>query len=230
MPHTSAASSIVRPGYNEANMLERVDVNLNGAIADGAPVWTPIVTDIDHDAKGQRQQIEYGNGTASFHEYDPLTLRLIRLRTQRGEDWLQDLSYTYDPCGNITHIRDQAQQSIYFRNRRVDPDASYTYDAAYRLVAATGREHLGQTGGGAVAWSHDDSPRIGLQPGDGDAMAGYVERYVYDAVGNILAMQHRGRDAAHPGWTRAYGYHEISLLEPAKTGNRLSRTTVGEVR
>ena len=54
---------------------------------------------------------------------------------------------------------------IFFRNQRVEPSASYTYDPLYRLVAATGREHLGQTGGGLsppVQVSNDDSFRTGL--------------------------------------------------------------------
>ena len=54
---------------------------------------------------------------------------------------LQNIHYTYDPVGNITHIHDDAQQTIYFRNRRVEPSAEYTYDAIYRLIEATGREH-----------------------------------------------------------------------------------------
>ncbi len=37
------------------------------------------------------------------------------------------------------------------------------------------------------------------------------KRYVYDAVGNFLEMQHRGNDPAHPGWTRTYAYDEHSL-------------------
>ena len=63
-------------------------------------------------------------------------------------------------------------------------------------------------------------------------MGTYVERYVYDAVGNFLQMQHRGSDPAHAGWTRAYDYLEASLIEdgsgstPLKTSNRLSRTTL----
>ena len=36
----------------------------------------------------------------------------------RGAEPLQDLRYTYDPAGNITHIRDDAQQTIYFNGRR----------------------------------------------------------------------------------------------------------------
>ena len=42
---------------------------------------------------------------------------------------------------------DDAQQTIFFRNQRVEPSADYTYDAIYRLIEATGREHLGQVGG-----------------------------------------------------------------------------------
>ena len=57
---------------------------------------------------------------------------------------LQDLRYTYDPAGNITHIRDDAQQTIYFNNQVVEPHADYTYDAIYRLIDGKGREHIGQ--------------------------------------------------------------------------------------
>ncbi len=54
----------------------------------------------------------------------------------------------------------------------------------------------------------------------------YLERYVYDEVGNFLEMVHRGTDPTHPGWTRGYDYEEASLLEPGRISNRLTRTTV----
>jgi RHS repeat-associated protein len=259
-PHTPAMQpSVIRPGYNEANLLERVDVNLRGATANGQPVWTPFVANIDFDAKGQRQRIDYGNGASTFYDYDPLTFRLAHLLTRRNvvafpddcprpppADWpgcqVQDLHYTYDPVGNITHIRDDAQQAIYFKNKRVEPSAEYTYDAIYRLIEATGREHLGQAGGAPIPHSHNDSGRVGLLsadvagrfgPNDGSTMGTYVERYVYDAVGNFLEMHHSGSDPVHPGWTRTYAYGETSLIEDGtggtllKTSNRLSTTTVG---
>ena len=122
---------------------------------------------------------------------------------------MQNLQYTYDPIGNITHIRDEAQQTIYFRNRRVEPSAEYTYDAIYRLIEATGREHLGQIGGAPIPHSHDDAPRVGINwaSNDGNAMGTYIERYVYDAVGNILQIQHRGSDPVLPGsLTRGRSY------------------------
>ena len=220
---TAPDTSVIRPTYNEANLLERLEANLRGA----AEV-TPFVNDIDYDAKGQRTLIEYGNGVTTNYEYDPLNLRLRQLRTERGSEPLQDLFYTYDPAGNITHIRDDAQQTAYFRNRRVEPSAEYTYDAVYRLIEATGREHLGQAGGSPIPHSYNDASRIGLlHPGDGNAMGTYTERYVYDAVGNFLEMQHRGSDPAHAGWARTYDYSEASLIDAAVQSNRLSGTTVG---
>ena len=148
---------------------------------------------------------------------------------------LQNLHYTYDPAGNITHIRDDAQQTIYFKNQRVEPSNDYTYDALYRLIQAKGREHLGQ-GGAPIAHSYNDAGRVGFlsanppgqfAPNDRSAMARYTERYVYDAAGNFLQMRHERRHAQVAGWTRRYDYAEASLIEPAKQSNRLSRTTVG---
>ena len=142
---------------------------------------------------------------------------------------VQNLFYTYDPAGNITHIRDDAQQTIYFRNSRVEPSADYTYDAIYRLIEATGREHLGQAGAPPTPSSYNDKPRVGIlfSASDGNAMGRYLQRYVYDAVGNFEEMKHIGSDPANPGWTRAYAYDEPSQLEPGKQSNRLTSTTIG---
>ncbi|MGY2488550.1 SpvB/TcaC N-terminal domain-containing protein [Cupriavidus sp. CP313] len=267
-PHSSLARArrnVIQPVFNQANLLERVDVWLERAAApaalldpdDEAP--SPVgVANIDYDAKGQRLRIDYKNGASTLNSYDPLTFRLAQALTRRiaagfpGDDpqppiagWpghqVQNLRYTYDPAGNITHVQDDAQQTVYFRNKRVEPGNDYIYDALYRLLQATGREHLGQ-GGAPIAHSHNDAGRAGLlsadaagrfAPDDGNAMGTYTERYVYDAVGNILQMQHRGCDPAHAGWTRAYDYLEPGLTEddhdsvPLKTGNRLTRTTLG---
>jgi len=242
---TTPDNSVIHPTYNEANLLEQVQANLRGVAT-----ATLFIANIDYNAKGQRTLIEYGNGASTSYAYDPDTFRLIHLRTTRRlpslgsrllgllgrqpaphPETVQDLSYTYDPAGNITHIGDDAQQTIYFRNQRVEPSADYTYDAMYRLIEAKGREHLGQTGGQPNPPTAPDAFNAFHtrcdHPGDGKAMGTYSERYVYDAVGNILEMQHRGSDPAHPGWTRSYSYHEASLIEPTRQSNRLSQTTVG---
>src|SRR5262249_22534572 len=67
---TTPDQSIYRPAFNEANLLEKVDVNLRGTSAGGQPVWTCFVTNIDHDAKGQRVLIAYGNGASTVYDYD----------------------------------------------------------------------------------------------------------------------------------------------------------------
>jgi RHS repeat-associated protein len=223
---TTPDNSLIRPHYNEANLLERVEVNLRASTAVAI-----FVSNIDYNAKGQRELIEYGNGATTTYEYDPLTFRMRRLQTLKGNERLQDLFYTYDPAGNITRIQDDAQQTTYFRNKQVEPSNDYKYDALYRLIEATGREHLGQIGGQSNPPTPPDAFNrfhTGLdQPGDGNAMGIYRESYVYDAVGNVLNMRHRGSDPAHPGWTRAYTYGEASLVEPGKTSNRLSSTQVG---
>lgn len=252
--------NVIQPVFNEANLLERVDVWLEradepAALLDPDNVApSPVgVANIDYDAKGQRQHIAYKNGTSTFYSYDPLTFRLTQLLTRRNAaafpgdapqlpvaGWpgrqVQNLHYTYDPAGNITHIQDDAQQTVYFRNQRVEPSNDYTYDALYRLIQAGGREHLGQTNGAPNAPTSPDAfnafqTRLD-HPGNGNAMGTYIERYVYDAVGNFLQMQHRGSDPAHAGWTRAYDYTETSLLDdgsggaPLKTSNRLTRTAL----
>ncbi len=253
MPHTPAMQpNVIRPSYNEANLLDRVDANLRGANENGQPVWTPFITNINYDAKGQRGSIDYGNGVATTYDYDPLTFRIVGISTRRNAAvfpgdcpqpppagfpgcQVQNVRYTYDPASNITHLRDDAQQAVFFRNKRVEPSAEYTYDATYRLIEAQGREHLGQIGGPPIPHSHNDAPRVGIDwaANDGQALGTYTERYLYDAVGNFIEMQHRGDDPANPGWTRRYFYEATSLIENGVAGalvkmsNRLTHTTVG---
>ena len=218
MTLTTPDNSVVRPTFNEANLLERVEVNLRGEAT-----VTTFVNDIDYNAKGQRKLIEYGNGVTTTYEYDPLTFRLTNLQTLRNSTKLQDLRHTYDPAGNVTAIRDDAQQTTYFNNSVVEPHADYTYDAVYRLLAATGREHLGQVS--QPQTTRNDESRVNLfHPHDGQAMRRYTEQFEYDDVSNILELIHQ---ATNGDWTRVYAYNEPSLIEPGKNNNRLSSTAVG---
>lgn len=184
-PHsvTSPDGSIYYPTFNEANLLDKVAVHLAGATA-----VTAFVSNIDYNAKGQRTRLAYNaadHAIITEYMYDHDTFRLYRLQTTRSNHpevdrrVLQDLYYTYDPVGNITHIRDDAQQTIFFKNQRVEPSSDYTYDAMYRLIEATGREHLGQLGcvpNPPTPHSYNDAPRVALlHPGDGKAMGVYQE-------------------------------------------------------
>ena len=44
---------------------------------------TDAILNIEHDAKGQRTRIQYGNGTTTRYIYDPETFRLVQLRTTK---------------------------------------------------------------------------------------------------------------------------------------------------
>lgn len=232
---TSPDGSVYQPTFNEANLLDKVDVRLRGA---GAA--TAFVTNIDYNARGQREKIDYGNGASTTYEYDPLTFRLSRLKTTRpanpdatasqifnASSLVQDLRYSYDPVGNITRIEDVALKTIVHAGQNVEPVGSYTYDAVYRLIEAKGREHIGQNAFDFNPPNGDyrDHPFVGrAHPNDLQALRNYTERYEYDPVGNFEALAHRFNGA---GWTRRYDYQENSLLEAGKKSNRLTRTTVG---
>ena len=211
-------ASIIWQCFNEAKLLESVRVNLQGS-----ETVTTFINKIDYNAKGQRELIEYGNGVGTTYEYDKLTFRLTHLKTLRESKPLQNLSYTYDPTGNIIFIRDNAQQTIYFNQAVIRPDADHTYDAIYRLVEATGREHIGQASQPWTTWN--DEFRTNLQhPNDGKAMRDYRERYEYDEVGNFLRFIHHANGGS---WVRDYAYEEPSLIEPGRKNNRLSKTYIG---
>jgi RHS repeat-associated protein len=241
----SPANSSMRPnvtahGYDLGGQLTSVDVWLQQAAAptvllDPKTADQHIVTSIAYNARQQRAAIAFGNNVAVSYAYDPLTFRLVRLTALRPASFaanartVQDLRYFYDPVGNVTRLRDDAdiQNVVFFANQRVEPSNDYSYDPLYRLIAAKGREHLGQTGSAlnaAAQVTDDDSFRTRLpQPGDGNAMGTYVENYSYDALGNILSMAHQ---VASGGWTRGYACKEVSRIVAGETGNRLTGTSL----
>lgn len=223
-PHSDRPGTrlnIIRPGYNEAGLLERVDVWLEQAnepasLLDRATATQHIITNIDYNAKGQRQLIAYSQNKGQVitrYTYDPQTFRLAHLVTTRpnhpeaDKRTLQDLFYTYDAVGNITRISDNAQDRVFHSNACVESNAEFVYDALYRLIAASGREHKADDR--QPDW--DDSVRVvSTIPNDCQALRNYTETYQYDAVGNILQMlHHKGTVLDRPGqvvWRRRYQY------------------------
>ena len=171
---THPDSSVVGYVYDKGGLLQKV---LKDA--------TEHVTNITYNAKGQRENIYYGNNTKTRYYYNPLNFRLERLLTTRnlGQDVLQDLNYEFDAVGNITQIRDDAQQTHYFNNQVIAPVATFEYDALYRLTHATGRELTALT----APNENDFVNNIPCPNNASNAMQNYTHNYVYDALGNILS-------------------------------------------
>ncbi len=110
------------------------------------------------------------NGVTTHNTFDAKDYRLVSTVSRRETDGrtLQDLRYTYDPVGNVTHLDDGTQQTVFFRQGQVDPGSAYTYDAIYRLRAATGRHQVSAT--------------------DPSQLERYTRRYGYDPSGNLLEI------------------------------------------
>jgi RHS repeat-associated protein len=228
------------PRYNQRGLLVSEDLVI-GATKDnsvegysGGKTQAAIV-DIHYDAKGQREYLKLGNGTISRYFYDPSTYRLTQLRTTRpqydqsSEDFhsqlnnqqvLQQLHYTYDPVGNITEVFDEAYKPVFFSNAVIEPKSTYEYDALYRLIRATGREEGSRL---TVPQQIEQLPQDVVFPiTASNALRKYTQDYLYDAVGNILQMNHQ---AGAGSWVREYEYAVDDLTMPAS--NRLLKTTQG---
>lgn len=195
--------SIVQPKYNEANSLDSLKVKIRGT-----GNFVTFLDSQDYDAKGQRQFAKFGNGTITNYFYDPQTFRLTDLVTKLNQgdsdgQSIQNLQYNFDPVGNITQIRDDAQQTHFFKNAVVYPENKYEYDAIYQLKKATGREHAGI--GGNEQRNNLDLPFISQLPHENDSTAvrNYIEQYEYDDCGNIKRLQHIATNA---NWTARYKY------------------------
>lgn len=219
-----------RNNYNSMSLISSVETlsllpSPTNAIPTPPPSWVPVITSTEYDAMGRKTCISYGNNTRTEFTYDTQNLRLIRarswkVRTRPGvspivgirrarsesvdKNSTQDLQYTYDPRGNITHIDDKAQPYI----DGVSASKDYTYDPINRLIESSGRKDMATEGG-----KH--------------AVVRYTEKYSYDSTGNILSIRCRHDDRNNPGRTKRYHYNEAMSSHKGKITNRLSEIEVG---
>ncbi|MBI4549941.1 MAG: VCBS repeat-containing protein, partial [Candidatus Omnitrophica bacterium] len=121
---------IVTYSYNGFGDVETISGVKNSAATD-------YVKDVDYNAAGQITFIKYGNGVTSDYAYDAATLRLRNIQTKKpdGVSKLQDLSYAFDPAGNVTQIQDTVNAM----------SQSFVYDDLNRLIQATGSAYGTQT-------------------------------------------------------------------------------------
>lgn len=203
----------LRPRYNNAALLE-------GVTLDGAT----FVERIAYNARGQRTLIAYGNGVMTRYAYDPQTFRLTRMCSERYTNPeelfyhpvgapVQDYGYTYDLVGNITRIHDRTPESgIPNSTMGINAlDRNFSYDPLYRLRTATGRECA----------LPDTTPPWNNQPRCADLTRtrGYIEKYRYDPLGNLLEMRHH---------TNGKSFVREFIL--AAGGNRLQTLISGETK
>ena len=146
-----------------------------------------LVSAIEYTASGQVLQELAGNGMRTLSSYDPTDGQLLSLANQAPDYvFLQNLSYRYDPVGNITAITDAALPIQHFANQRVEPVRSFIYDTLYQLIEATGWESAKPSLGPELPeWQ-------AFGPPDSSRWCNYSETYHYDEAGNLLQRVHQG--------------------------------------
>jgi insecticidal toxin complex protein TccC len=145
----------------------------------------PLVSEIRYSAAGLVEEERAGNGVVTRAEFFPEDMRLQRLCAGRpGQPLRQDLHYAYDAVGNQVQVDDRAKAVTYFKNQRIDPVSTYTYDTRYRLISATGRE-------------------VYRAANDPHALVNYREEYEYDAGDNVVLLRHLGEQPFTRRWAVA---------------------------
>ena len=95
------------------------------------------VSKIGYDKFEQRTYLKYCNGAETFYTYDPQRRRLQNLTVNSGGNTIMDNAYTYDAVSNVLSVLNGA--SVPQSGKAGGQMAhTYTYDAIYRLVSATG--------------------------------------------------------------------------------------------
>ncbi|UWF52173.1 hypothetical protein NYP20_14890 [Pseudomonas sp. N3-W] len=176
LTHTDAKGHRQRFAYTVAGQLHSTWLQLAGEAEQ------ILVSAMVYNAFGQAETETAGNGVVTIARYSSLDGRLEQLLARKANGTrLQDLTYDYDPAGNILSIRDAAQPVRHFNNQRIEPVSTYRYDTLYQLIEATGRESA------MVAQGPDLS---GLQ--DPNQLANYTQNYSYDEGGNLTTLHHVG--------------------------------------
>lgn len=187
--------------------------------ADGT--FISYISAIDYNPHGQIISLTRGNGTTSTHTYEPTTDRLIKMVTTRESDkeQLQDICYTYDATGNLTHMIDNAWETVFHGNQKIIPEGSYTYNSIYELIHAKGREHPGVAGstGDFAKNAYVNTASIN----DKGNLANYQQQYSYDNGANLNKIQHTGSNSWAYNLTVAAKSNRAVSAELTKDPNRV---------
>ena len=88
---------------------------------------------INYDAYNHPSKIEFANEHTTEYFYDPNRNWLTQQKTNKGENVLQDLHYTYDAVGNITSVEQTANRVRWLGGPYI---LDYQYDSLNRLTKA----------------------------------------------------------------------------------------------
>lgn len=176
-------------GYNRRGQL------ISSNLTDEGGHLHALLISADYHANGVCRQEILGNGVTRYYAQEHFTKRLLRISTWRpgGNKKrypIQDISYQYDPAGNVTERYDLGREDQYFDNLRITAHNQYHYDSCYRLRRAEGREAL--NGGKSTI-----TPLIS----GSQQLVNYQRWYDYDNAGNMTQLRH---SAGQNNWTQVF--------------------------
>lgn len=197
-----ADGSVHTPGYHSIGWLKSMEVQLRESSfgTESAASETIFIENIEYDAKGQRTKITYGNGVSTSYTYNEETFRLTGLITKRQElsgtpTTLQDISYIYDPVGNILKITDNSHDKVFTAGQVVDAETEFVYDALYQLKEATGREHMALSKTDYQNDSDTFKSTHFANINDANQLRNYTRKYTYDDSSNLIQIKHTGENS-----------------------------------
>jgi RHS repeat-associated protein len=177
--------------YNIAGLIESITHTPNGGSAN------TVVSNFDYSPMGQMTVQNNANGVDLFNDYDAtLMYRLKQKQTKdSSSNYIQDITYAYDPVGNVTDIVD-ASTGIGSKT------SHYTYDDLDRLVDATVTgtgnsadytqtfryDAIGnrQDQDGTIGYAYDGNTITNSNANPHAATTIGSATYTYDAAGNFL--------------------------------------------
>jgi RHS repeat-associated protein len=202
LTETAPDGTITTNNYNIAGQLLSVRLTYNNGSQQ------PLLTNIVYNEMQQRSQVTYANGVITNYTYETTTQRLIHLISIRpnvsvsirakaaaSNTTVQDISYTYDPVGNITYMVDNTAQTVFNNNQQIEGICDYEYNAIYQIISATGRQHPGLS---STMYQNNASENEFKQcffsqlpsVNDSNKLEKYTETYSYDHSGNLISKAH----------------------------------------
>jgi RHS repeat-associated protein len=175
---------VVSYDYNRGGMLETVRGNKNG-------VTCKYIEEIRYNLFEQKDAVIYGNGTKTYYKYDSLQ-RLAQLHSISADGVMQDIYYSFDKVGNITHL--QNASAVLSSGLGGPYECHFTYDNNYRLMSANGRWDGVSPLDYHVDMAYHDNGRISEKSVEifdiaaGSVQSQYTNLYHYPSNSNKLAL------------------------------------------
>ena len=151
------------------------------------------LSDADYDVFGQRTRLVTGNGVTTNYTYDAADRRLAGMQAaQANGTTFQDVTYGYDPNGNITGTTEAATPVNGLGGTSTQ---SYSYDSMNQLAGSTGEYH----------------------PASGTAST-YTLALSYDSLGDVTAKNQAVSGSTDTTYQNAYAYAGSQPHAPSTVG------------